>query len=162
MGITSTPSRSLLLENSPASKVGVERLHCNDRNIHRLLRDWQLKKLLWNFILFYFILFYFILFFCFLGLHSQHMEVPSLGVELEPQLPAYVTATATRDPNCVCDLHHSSRQCRIPDTLSKSRDRTHILMDNTSRIHFHCATQERLLWNGSRFPFLFVKDHEFL
>ena len=36
-----------------------------------------------------------LLFFCFLGLHSQHMEVPRLGVELELQLPAYTTATAT-------------------------------------------------------------------
>ena len=25
----------------------------------------------------------------------QHMEVPGLGVKLEPQLPAYATATAT-------------------------------------------------------------------
>ena len=31
----------------------------------------------------------------FLGLHLQHMEVPRLGVELEP--PAYTTATATPD-----------------------------------------------------------------
>ena len=38
------------------------------------------------------------LFFCFLGPHSQHMEVPRLGVELELQLPAYTTATATLDP----------------------------------------------------------------
>ena len=30
--------------------------------------------------------------FAFLGLHSQHMEVPSLGVESELQLPAYTTA----------------------------------------------------------------------
>ena len=40
----------------------------------------------------------------FLGLHLRHMEVPRLGVELELQLPAYLTATATPDPNNVFDL----------------------------------------------------------
>ena len=39
----------------------------------------------------------FLLFFVFLGLHLQRMEVPRLGVELELQLPAYPTATATPD-----------------------------------------------------------------
>ena len=48
--------------------------------------------------------------FCFWGPHSWHMEVPRLGVELELQLPAYATATATQVPSCLCDLHHSSRQ----------------------------------------------------
>ena len=58
------------------------------------------------------------------------MEVPRLGVELELQLLAAATATATRDLNHVCDLHHSSWQWRIPDqSLSKARDRTLILMD---------------------------------
>ena len=32
----------------------------------------------------------------FLGLHLQHMEVPSLGVNSELQLPAYTTATQHR------------------------------------------------------------------
>ena len=32
------------------------------------------------------------------------MEVPRLGTELELQLPAYTTATATPDPSHVCDL----------------------------------------------------------
>ena len=56
------------------------------------------------------------------------MEVPSLGVELELQLPAYTTATAVQDLSRVCDLYHSSRQCQIPDPLSEARDRTYILM----------------------------------
>ena len=43
-----------------------------------------------------------------LGPHSQHIKVPRLGVESELWLLAYATATATRDPSCVCDLHHSS------------------------------------------------------
>ena len=43
------------------------------------------------------------------------------------------------DLNCVCDLHHSSRQHCILNPLSKARDRTGILMD-TSWIRFHWAT----------------------
>ena len=35
----------------------------------------------------------------FLGPHLRHMEVPRLGAESELQLPAYTTATATRDPS---------------------------------------------------------------
>ena len=36
----------------------------------------------------------------FLGLHSQHVEVPRAGVESELSLPAY--ATAIRELRCVC------------------------------------------------------------
>ena len=57
------------------------------------------------------------------------MEVPSLGVELELQLPAYTAATATQDPSHICDLHHSSRQRQIVNPLSEARDRTCVLMD---------------------------------
>ena len=39
-----------------------------------------------------------------LGLHPRHMEVPRIGVKWELQLPAYARATATQDPNRVCDL----------------------------------------------------------
>ena len=39
-----------------------------------------------------------------LGLYLQHMEVPRLGVKLELQLPANITATAIQDPSRVCDL----------------------------------------------------------
>ena len=49
------------------------------------------------------------------------------------------TATATWDPRHVCDLHHSSWQCWIPNPPSEARDQTHILMD-TSWVHFHGAT----------------------
>ena len=66
------------------------------------------------------------LFFClfvFLGPHPWHVEVPRLEVESELQLLAYTTATATamQDPSCVCDLHHSLRQCQILNPLSKAR-----------------------------------------
>ena len=61
------------------------------------------------------------------------MEVARRGVESELQLPAYTTATATAtpDPRCVWDLHHSSQQCQVLNLLSKARDRTRILMDSS-------------------------------
>ena len=62
------------------------------------------------------------------------MEVPRVGVKQELQLPAYTTATP--DPNLICDLYHSSRQCRILNPLSEARDQIHILMD-TSRVDYH-------------------------
>ena len=52
---------------------------------------------------------------------------------------AYARATATPDPSRVCDLHHSSRQRRIFNPLSKARDQTRNLMV-PSWIHFHCTT----------------------
>ena len=57
------------------------------------------------------------------------MEVPRLGVELELQLLAYITATAMPGLSHVCDLNHSSPQCRILNPLSEARDRICILMD---------------------------------
>ena len=45
------------------------------------------------------------LFFLFVGLHPWHMEVPSLGVEL--------------DLSYVCDLHHSSLQRGIFNPLKR-------------------------------------------
>ena len=79
------------------------------------------------------------LFFCFLGLHSWHMEGPRPGVQSELRLPLYATAAATSDQSRLCDLHHSSHQCRILNPLSEARDRTRNLMV-PSRIHFCCAT----------------------
>ena len=76
--------------------------------------------------------------FVFLGPHLQHMEVPWLGVELK-QLLAYATAIAALDPSRVCDLHHSSPQCWIPNPLSKARDGTQVLMDIVRFIN-HWAT----------------------
>ena len=67
------------------------------------------------------ILFYFCLF-CFLELHLWHMDIPRRGVKLELQLLTYDTATALQDLSRVCDPHHSSRQHRIPNPLSKARD----------------------------------------
>ena len=46
------------------------------------------------------------------------MEVPKLGVESELQLLAYTTAKAMQDLGRICNLHHSSWQCQIPEPLN--------------------------------------------
>ena len=88
----------------------------------------------------YFSLLIFVLF-CFLNLGPplRHMEVPRLGVGSELQLSAAATVTATQDLSCVCDLHHSARQCWILNPLSEARDHTHIPKD-ASQVPFHWAT----------------------
>ena len=63
----------------------------------------SLEKCLFRFSI-HFLCFHFILF-CFLGPHSQHMDVPRLGVKLELHLPAYTTDITTQDLSHVCDLH---------------------------------------------------------
>ena len=65
-----------------------------------------------------------------------HMEVPRLGIKLELQLPATAAAAATQDLNHICDLHHSSWHCQIPDPLIEARDLKCILMD-PSQVHYH-------------------------
>ena len=80
--------------------------------------------------------FVFHLFFVFLGLHLWRIEVSRLEAELEQQLSAYTTASATPDPSCVCNLHHSLWQCQTLNPLNEARDRTPILMD-TSQVHYH-------------------------
>ena len=54
----------------------------------------------------FFCLFFFL---AILGLHLWHMEVPSLGDELELQLLAYTTPTARPDLSQVCDLHFNPK-----------------------------------------------------
>ena len=71
----------------------------------------------------------------FLGLNLQHMEVPRLGVKLDPQPPACTTATATLDASLSCNLHHSSQQHRMLNPLREARDQTHVLM-NPSQVHY--------------------------
>ena len=78
-------------------------------------------------------LFFFFNFLIFLGPHPRHTEVPRPEVESELWRLTYAIATATSDPSWVCNLHHSSWQCWIPDPLSEGRNRTCILMD-TRRI----------------------------
>ena len=56
---------------------------------------------------YYIYLWIFFLFLVFLGPHPWHMEVPRLEVESQLQLPAYTTATATRDLSLLCDVHQA-------------------------------------------------------
>ena len=63
---------------------------------------------------------------------------------------ATATATATWDPSHVCDLYHSSWQCRILNPLCKARDWTCILMD-PRQVWYHWATMgnpERIILGG--------------
>ena len=63
---------------------------------------------------------YFFFFFFFLPFRAAPAEydpIPRLGVILELQLLA--TATTIQDPSHVFHLHQSSRQCRIPNPLSR-------------------------------------------
>ena len=73
------------------------------------------------------------------GPHPQHMEVPRLEFKSELQLPAYITATATRDLSLLCNLHGGSQPCRALNPLSKARDQTRNLMV-TSWVSYHWAT----------------------
>ena len=57
-------------------------------------------------------------FFSFLQPHLQHMEVPGLEVESEPQLLFYTSAIAKLDLSLICDLH------QILNPLNKARDWT--------------------------------------
>ena len=56
------------------------------------------------------------------------MEVIRLGIELELQLQAYTTVTATSDPSRICNLHHNSQQHWILNPLREAKDQTYNLM----------------------------------
>ena len=56
------------------------------------------------------------------------MEFPGLGVKSEQQLLAYITATITMDPSCICRLHW------ILNPLSKTKYQTHVLRDNVGSL----------------------------
>ena len=62
------------------------------------------------------------------------MEIPWLGVELELQLPAYTTATATQDPSRICNLRQSLWQGQILNPLSKAKGQTHIFTGTMSAL----------------------------
>ena len=53
-------------------------------------------------------------------------------------VPAYARASATQDPSCICDLHHSPQQRWILNPLSEARDQTHNLII-PSWIRFCCT-----------------------
>ena len=75
------------------------------------------------------LLFWFFFFFAFFRAAPVTCDVSRVGAESELQLPAYTTAIAVWDPSRICDLHHSSQQHRILNSLSEARDQTHIPVD---------------------------------
>ena len=77
----------------------------------------------------------FLIFLLFLEPYPWRMEVPGQGVELELQLPAYTTATATPNPGRIYNLHHGSWLCWILTLLSKAGIKPASSMD-ISRVHF--------------------------
>ena len=86
--------------------------------------------------------FVFCVFLVFLGLHLCHMEVPSLGVELEQDVLAHTTATQGqqgqfRATSSTYTTAHGNAGSSAPQ--SKVSIPTHILMD-TSWVHYHSAT----------------------
>ena len=88
------------------------------------------------------------------------MEVLRLGVESELQLLAYATATAVLDPSCICDLHDSSKQCRILNPIIKARGQTPVLVD-TSWVHY-CRAMTGTPQNDEFLLFLFLFNFLFL
>ena len=61
-------------------------------------------------------------------------------------------ARAMPDQSHICNLHHSLRQCRILNSLSKARDRTHILMDASWVTNFwHDGTPANIFLNNQNF-----------
>ena len=123
------------------------------------------RKIIWIISSFFF-------FFVFLGSLQQHMEIPRLGVELELQLPAYRTTTATPDLSRVYNLHHSSRQHQIPNSLSKARDWTRVLLDMNwvghcwamkGTLHLNyclCLLKRQKLWQIIQIPF-YTKNNSY-
>ena len=104
-------------------------------------RSWQERGLLCGVASFIFSKNFLFFSFAFYGLwepHVRHMEVPRLGVGSELHPLTYTTAAAM-DLSHVCDLHHSSRQHRILNSLSEAGDRMGILRD-TSLGHYRWAT----------------------
>ena len=101
-------------------------------HILNMLKNCQ--KVLQSVFLFYFIFVFFLV-----------MAVPAIcgsfqsKGQVQAAAVAYITATATPDLNCICELCCRLRQCQILNPLSKARDRTQNLTV-PSRIRFCCTT----------------------
>ena len=72
------------------------------------------------------ILFYFIFVFCLSRGTPMAYEGSQTRGQMGAGATAYITATATWDPSCVFNLHHSSQQGQILNPLRKAKDQTHI------------------------------------
>ena len=95
---------------------------CGGRAERRRERERERERDVLFFVLFFFIFYEFV--FCLFRAAPWHVEFPRLGAESELQLSAYATSTAMPDLNRICDLHHSSRQHQILNSLGEARDRT--------------------------------------
>ena len=135
------------IEKNPLVDLRISNSSCSRVNY---IRRWSIiesyvRKREWKFLIFSFLSFFFLLFRAAPVAYSSSRT----GVKLALQLPAYTTATATRDLSCICDPHYSSRECRILNPLSKAREWTCIFMD-TSRVHNLLShdgnSRERQLW----------------
>ena len=85
----------------------------------------------------------FFLFFCLFKIEPTANGGSQAGGWIRSVAVSYAIATATPDLSCVCERHHSSKQCQILNPLSGAKDRTCILMD-TSWVHCHWATMRTL------------------
>ena len=82
---------------------------------HRKLRNIINQPYFFLFLLLLLLLFFF---FCFLGPHLCIWNFPGWGSSQSYSC----WPTPQPDPSCVCNLHRSSRQCRIPNPLSEAKD----------------------------------------
>ena len=83
------------------------------------------------------------------------MEVPRLGVKLEPQMHAYATATASPDP----EPHlQALPRCQILNLLSEATDQTRILMDTSWVLNAlsHSRSSSGLTSHGHRLFFFLI------
>ena len=79
-----------------------------------------------------------------------------LGVKLDLQLPAYITATAMLYRSWIFHLHCRLWQCQIFNPLSEARDQTHIITDTSQVLNqlSHNRNFKNLLkykWNNGCF-----------
>ena len=81
----------------------------------------------------------FFFFFCFFRATPAAYGSSQARGQIRATAATCATATATQDLGHICDLYHSPQQHRILNPLSKSRDRTGILMD-ASWVRFRLAT----------------------
>ena len=86
-----------------------------------------------------FCLFCFFFFFS-LGLHSRHVEVPSLGVTLELQLSVYTTATECRIWTTSVTYTTDHGNVGFPTHWARPEIKPTSSRILVSRICFHCAT----------------------
>ena len=98
--------------------------------------------ILYSHLLFAGVLFLFCLFFAFQG-HMAY-EISQPRGPIRATVPS-LCHSHSKHLSHICDLHHSSWQCRILNPLCKARDQTHIPMD-IRWTGFHCTTTGTPLW----------------